>query len=158
MVTPRGIEPLIPPWKGGVLTAWPRSHIMFEKTDIENLKWRLRRDSNPRPPAWQAGTLTNWATKPHCGGNNRDRTCDPLLVRQMLSQLSYAPMHNFLGIKLVEDGGFEPPKRYATDLQSAPFGHSGNSPYLTFNVLTFSLRTRHRQWLVYNHYRFISSP
>jgi len=26
------------------------------------------------------------------GGNNRDRTYDPLLVRQMLSQLSYAPM------------------------------------------------------------------
>ena len=25
------------------------------------------------------------------GGNNRARTCDPLLVRQMLSQLSYAP-------------------------------------------------------------------
>ena len=24
------------------------------------------------------------------GGNNRARTCDPLLVRQMLSQLSYA--------------------------------------------------------------------
>ena len=27
------------------------------------------------------------------GGNNRARTCDPLLVRQMLSQLSYAPKH-----------------------------------------------------------------
>ena len=26
-------------------------------------------------------------------GNNRARTCDPLLVRQMLSQLSYAPVH-----------------------------------------------------------------
>ncbi len=25
-------------------------------------------------------------------GNNRARTCDPLLVRQVLSQLSYAPM------------------------------------------------------------------
>ena len=55
------------------------------------LKWRPRRGSNPRPPAWQAGTLTNWATGPLCGGHNRDRTCDPLLVRQMLSQLSYAP-------------------------------------------------------------------
>ena len=27
------------------------------------------------------------------GGNNRARTCDPLLVRQMLSQLSYAPAY-----------------------------------------------------------------
>ena len=30
---------------------------------------------------------------------------------------------------LVEDGGFEPPKAQLTDLQSAPFGHSGNPPY-----------------------------
>ena len=29
---------------------------------------------------------------PHSGGNNRARTYDPLLVRQMLSQLSYAPV------------------------------------------------------------------
>ena len=29
MVTPRGIEPLLPPWKGGVLTAWPRSHAIL---------------------------------------------------------------------------------------------------------------------------------
>ncbi len=25
------------------------------------------------------------------GGGNRDRTCDPLLAKQVLSQLSYAP-------------------------------------------------------------------
>ena len=31
--------------------------------------------------------------------------------------------------ELVEEGGFEPPKRNATDLQSAPFGHSGTPPY-----------------------------
>ena len=30
---------------------------------------------------------------------------------------------------MVEEGGFEPPKRNATDLQSAPFGHSGTPPY-----------------------------
>ena len=30
MVTPRGIEPRLPPWKGGVLTAWPWSHIICE--------------------------------------------------------------------------------------------------------------------------------
>jgi hypothetical protein len=32
---------------------------------------------------------------------------------------------------LVEEGGFEPPKLVATDLQSAPFGHSGTLPYET---------------------------
>ena len=31
---------------------------------------------------------------------------------------------------MVEEGGFEPPKRSATDLQSAPFGHSGTPPYM----------------------------
>ena|GEM_PF-844361 len=30
---------------------------------------------------------------------------------------------------LVGEGGFEPPKHDATDLQSAPFGHSGILPY-----------------------------
>ena len=31
---------------------------------------------------------------------------------------------------LVGDGGFEPPKSKTTDLQSAPFGRSGNLPKL----------------------------
>ena len=52
-----------------------------------SFRWRLRWDSNPRPPPWQGGVLTSWTTKP-CGGNYRARTYDPLLVRQMLSQLS----------------------------------------------------------------------
>ena len=30
---------------------------------------------------------------------------------------------------LVEGDGFEPSKQEATDLQSAPFGHSGTPPY-----------------------------
>ena len=29
----------------------------------------------------------------------------------------------------MDGGGFEPPKQLATDLQSAPFGHSGNHPH-----------------------------
>ena len=53
--------------------------------------WRPGWGSNPRPLAWQASVLTNWTTGPF-GGNNRARTCDPLLVRQVLSQLSYAPI------------------------------------------------------------------
>ena len=45
-------------------------------------KWSGQRDSNSLPPPWQGGA----------GGNNRARTCDPLLVRQVLSRLSYAPV------------------------------------------------------------------
>ena len=57
-------------------------------------KWRSGTGSNRRPLAWQASVLTSWTTGPY-GGNNRARTCDPLLVRQMLSQLSYAPTSTF---------------------------------------------------------------
>ena len=40
-------------------------------------------------------SVTGWRSnqlnyRAECGGNNRARTYDPLLVRQMLSQLSYA--------------------------------------------------------------------
>ena len=43
-------------------------------------------------------SVTGWRSnqlnyRANFGGNNRARTCDPLLVRQMLSQLSYAPGH-----------------------------------------------------------------
>ena len=31
---------------------------------------------------------------------------------------------------VVGEGGFEPPKVQPTDLQSAPFGHSGTLPYV----------------------------
>ena len=39
---------------------------------------------------WRANRLHHRAKS--FGGNNRARTCDLLLVRQMLSQLSYAPV------------------------------------------------------------------
>ena len=54
----------------------------------------------PSQPAWKAGTLP----------------------------LSYTRIFNLY--KVVEDGGFEPPKALLTDLQSAPFGRSGNPPFL----------------------------
>ena len=46
------------------------------------------------------------------GGRYRARTYDPLLVRQMLSQLSYAPKYNHnvkkYNIKMVAEKGLEP--------------------------------------------------
>ena len=32
----------------------------------------------------------------------------------------------------MDGGGFEPPKQFAADLQSVPFGHSGIHPYRFF--------------------------
>ena len=40
------------------------------------------------------------------GGDDRNRTCDPLNANQVLSQLSYIP--TYLSKKLVAGTGFEP--------------------------------------------------
>ena len=32
-------------------------------------------------------------------------------------------------------GGFEPPKQFAADLQSVPFGHSGIYPFMNFQEM-----------------------
>jgi hypothetical protein len=89
------------------------SHVLFSPLN----KWRSWRDSNPRPPVWQTSVNSNFTTAPCLvagtgfepatfglwarratellhpaiiiyGGRWRDRTADPLLVRQVLSQLS----------------------------------------------------------------------
>jgi hypothetical protein len=41
---------------------------------------------------------------------------------------------------MVGSGGFEPPKSKTADLQSDPFGRSGNSPFLLFISQTVCLR------------------
>ena len=33
-------------------------------------------------------------------------------------------------------GGFEPPKQFAADLQSVPFGHSGICPYTIYAIVS----------------------
>ena len=66
-----------------------------------------------------APTLDN-----HNGAGEGDRT----LTAGLEGQNSTIELHPH--IKLVEDGGFEPPKSSITDLQSAPFGRSGNPPFL----------------------------
>ena len=67
--------------------------------------WWAWEDSNLRPHAYQACALTTWATSPFgfgvgrrfrlptpFGGDEENRTPDPLLARQVLSQLSYTPI------------------------------------------------------------------
>ena len=40
-----------------------------------------------------------------------------------------SPTPKGVGLFVVGEDGFEPSKRYAADLQSVPFGHSGTPPY-----------------------------
>ena len=35
----------------------------------------------------------------------------------------------------MDGGGFEPPKQFAADLQSVPFGHSGTLPLIEFALI-----------------------
>ena len=60
------------------------------------------------------------------GAGEGDRT----LTAGLEGQNSTIELHPRILNQLVEDGGFEPPKAMLTDLQSAPFGHSGNPPKL----------------------------
>jgi hypothetical protein len=41
--------------------------------------------------------------------------------------------------RMVEGGGFEPPKAEPADLQSAPFGRSGTPPKIKHGILIKSL-------------------
>ena len=52
--------------------------------------------------------------------DDRTRTDNLLITNQLLCQLSH--------IGLMDGEGFEPSKAVPTDLQSAPFGHSGIHP------------------------------
>ena len=53
----------------------------------------------------------------------------------------------------MDGGGFEPPKQYAADLQSVPFGHSGIHPYCSLAILpgtTVITRYRKQQIILYH--------
>ncbi len=57
-------------------------------------------------------------------------TCQEPPFESVLNTKSPTP--NGVGLFVVGEDGFEPSKRYAADLQSVPFGHSGTPPYSFF--------------------------
>ena len=100
-----GIEPTHPAWKAGVLPL-NYTRVMPQKGPVFlwllSLPLKRKQTFRPRPLASsssQEGVPT--ASNPR-GGASRN---------------------------MVERGGFEPPKAVPADLQSAPFGRSGTSPF-----------------------------
>ena len=101
----RDSNSLPPPWQGGALPnelrpRWclrpesDRRHADFQSAALPTELPRHMATRNGLEPS--TSSVTGWRSKPtelpgHIGGNNRARTCDPMLVRHVLSQLSYAP-------------------------------------------------------------------
>ena len=67
--------------------------------------------------------------------DDRTRTDNLLITNQLLCQLSHIGR---LPDWQVGGGGFEPPKQFAADLQSVPFGHSGIHPCTELTGITQS--------------------
>ena len=59
LMTPRGFEPLLPPWKGGVLTAWPWSLISSLFTSLYNKNSPSR--ARTYNPSVNSRVLCHWA-------------------------------------------------------------------------------------------------
>ena len=83
----RDLNPRPSPWQGDAL---PLSHycIKSKLVRVKGFEPSRRKTLDPKSSASANSAI------PACnliGGSNRARTCDPLLVRQMLSQLSYTP-------------------------------------------------------------------
>ena len=102
----RGSNSLPPPWQGGALPdelnphTWclrselNQRHVDFQSTALPTELQRqmatwMGLEPTTSSVTGQRSNQLNYQAKD--GGNNRARTYDPLLVRQMLSQLSYAP-------------------------------------------------------------------
>ena len=119
----------------------PRTHALEGRCSIQLsyapilFIWSGKRDSNSRLQPWQGCALPlNYSRSVYFKSKvvrmkgvepPRRKAPDP---KSGASANSATSAHSKLF--LVEDGGFEPPKSSITDLQSAPFSHSGNPPFL----------------------------
>ena len=72
VMTPTGLEPVLPPWKGGVLTAWPRGH-MAPQVGLEPTTDRLTADSSTTELLWNNNIAWQRPTLAGCKSNYHRR-------------------------------------------------------------------------------------
>ena len=97
----------------------PATSSLPRKRSTPELHWQKsgRRDSNPRPSAWKANALSTELLPQ---------------IHHFYTDISALLIYPERG---VGSDGFEPPKAKPAELQSAPFGHSGNCPSVLFLLL-----------------------
>ena len=66
--------------------------------------WQAWYESNIRLSDLESEHTSNYTTDLlyFSGGADRNRTCDPVLARHVLSQLSYSPIKNLVGVARLE--------------------------------------------------------
>ena len=116
--------------------------------------WWAQVDSNHRPRAYQARALTTWAMSPfsfRCisfslafGGDDGNRTHDPLLAGQVLSQLSYTPIYwGLLFIEWTVNQNWTTSESYSHyamhTISPSSFGFCSISEYVTAVAQCFSV-------------------
>ena len=115
----------------------PRTHALEGRCSIQlsyapTYIWSGKRDSNSRLSPWQGDALPLNYSRRYNGGNNRTRTCDPLINSQLLYQLSHIPAYL---IKLATWKGLEP------STSSVTGWHSNQLNYQAANGGTNRART-----------------
>ena len=85
-------------------------------------------ESNQWHEDFQSSALPTELTGQKIAGIGFEPMTSGLWARRA-SRLLHPAIVLICAFRLMGGGGFEPPKQDAADLQSVPFGHSGNHPY-----------------------------
>ena len=102
----------------------PRKCSTTELIQHRHLLWSGKRGSNPRPPAWKASALST-ELFPQKNIAKTSLHCFSLIGN--ITRISVSAINRFVWWVVMDSNHRS---RKTADLQSAPFGHSGNYPII----------------------------